>query len=77
MIDDNSIKINNIFLDISKTCNNMVKIVKKIDKIRKKEIKIITKDTDKSRASINIKKHISNKLANFMDIGEDSLISLP
>ena len=75
MNDEISFKINDIFLDISKSCNDMVRVVKKIDKMRKKELKNISKDTDKSKASINIKRPISKNLSFFMKIDNNTLIS--
>jgi len=75
MINDNSDKISDIFINISRQCMVMVKIVKKIDKIRKQELKNIMKDTDKSKASINIKKPISNNLLDFMELEKNTLIS--
>lgn len=75
MSDESINNINDIFSNIFLNCKDMVKIVNKINKIRKKELKNISKDTDKSKSSINIKKPVTSKLAEFMNIEKNTLIS--
>ena len=75
MSDESVSKINDIFSNILINCKNMVQTVNKINKFRKKELKNIAKKTDKSKSSINIKKQISNQLAEFMNIDKNILIS--